>query len=395
MRILCLVIPHFAANVERQDEPGLKGQPLIIIQEGRAMDCSAEALDQGVRLGMKREGAEKLYPEALIRAADITRYEEAFERVLGVLAGVSPVVEAGGWGEAYVDISGQISRFGDEGILCQEVRRKLQREVGLTGMMGVAGNQFTSYVAACITGWGKALLLHPGMEGKFLAPLPVDLLPIHEEMREELRLLGIHTMGQFAQLPGEAVVARFGSQGRRAHQLAQGRDGRPLIPYQRPPVVEANLDFEPPLERDETLAWGVRELAHTCCQRLHHQGLSCQEVHLSLSFEDGSSHDAQRTLSGPTANPAVVEASAQELLAQLTCTERVTEGHLVLGRLRAEEGKQLGLGVVSRSTEVDLGRLVRPLVARFGTGPFCEGRVLDFSSPMAELRFTWQSWAKE
>jgi len=394
MRILCLVIPHFPASIERRDEPGLRGRLLLIVKDGRVMDCSPGALDQGVRVGMKIEGAENLCPEALVLAADITRYEGAFQRVLKVLAVVSPGVETGSWGEAYSDISGQSSRFGDETTLCREVGRRLYQETALQGKLGVAGNKFTSYVAAHITREGRALLIPPGTEQEFLAPLPADLLPLNQEMREELRLLGIRSMGQFAQLPAEAVLARFGPQGQTAHQLAQGQDRRPLIPCQSPQVVEARLEFEPPLEMNGMLAQAVGELVHTCCLRLHKRGQTCQEVRLILSFEDGSSRGAQRTLSGPTADPKMVDAGAQELMRSLSCAPRVMEACLVLGRLQAQRGKQLSLGMISQPAKVDLAHLVGPLAAKFGADRFYWSRVANPSSPMAERRFAWQRWAQ-
>ena len=260
------------------------------------------------------------------------------------------------------------------------------------GMMGVAGNKFTSYTAAWISRWGQALLLRPGTEREFLARLPVDLLPIDKEMIEELRLLGIRSMGQFAHLPRGAAMARFGPQGRKAQQLAQGRGEQPLIPYRSPLVVKAARQFEPPLEMDGTLAQAAGELAHTCCHRLRKRGLSCQKVQLILSFENGSLHSAQRTLDKPTADPEAAGAWAQELLIQLSCVERVTEVDVQLGRLQAQEGRQLGLGIISRPTEVDLTQLVHPLVTRFGVDRFYGGKVLNPSSPLAELRSSWQSW---
>jgi protein ImuB len=392
MRILCSLIPHFLVSLEQCDEPGLESRPLVIVQEGEVMDCSPGALDGGIRVGMRVERVEKLCPAALVRAADIARYERAFEKVIGVLTEVSPVVEAGKWGEVYVDVSAQASGFGGEGRLCREVGRRLVEEVGLAGMMGVAGTKFTSYAAAWIIRWGQALLLRPGTEQEFLARLPVDLLPADGEVIEDLKLLGVRSMGQFAQLPREAVLARFGPQGREAHQLAQGRDQRSLVPYRSPPVEEATRQFEPPLEMDETLVQAVGELAHACCERLRKRGLSCQKLQLILSSENGRAHSTQRTLSGPTAHPEIVGTSAQELLAQQSSVGRVAEAYMRLGMLQAQGGKQLNLRAISQPTEVDLARLVRPLATRFGADRFYGGRVLNSSSPLAELRFAWQGW---
>jgi nucleotidyltransferase/DNA polymerase involved in DNA repair len=391
MRILCSLIPHFPVSLQQCDEPRLEGRPLVIVQEGEVMDCSPEALDQGIRVGMRVERAEKLCPEALVRVADIARYERAFEKVIEVLAEVSPVVEAGKWGEAYADVSAQAPDLEGEGLLCREVGRRLGEEVGLTGMMGVAGTKFTSYAAAWIIRWGQALLLRPGTERDFLAQLPVDLLSADGDVIEELRLLGIRSMGQFAHLPRGAIMARFGPQGRKAHQLAQGRDRRPLVPYRSPPVEEAARQFEPPLEMDETLVQAVGELAHACCRRLRQRGFSCQKLQLILFSENGRAHSTQRTLSGPTAHPEIVGTSARELLSQHSPVGRVTEVYMRLGMLQAQEGKQLNLGAISRPTEVNLACLVRPLATRFGADRFCGGRVLNSSSPLAELRFAWQS----
>jgi len=365
---------------------------LVIVRRGEVMDCSPETLDQGIGMGMKVERAEKICPEALVRAADIARYERAFEKVIAVLAEVSPVVEAGKWGEAYADVSAQTSGLDDEGLLCREVGGRLKEEVGLTGMMGVAGTKFTSYAAAWVIRWGQALLLRPGTERDFLAQLPVDLLPTDGDVIEELRLLGIRSMGQFTQLPRGAIVTRFGPQGRKAHQLAQGRDRRPLIPYRSPPVEEAARQFEPPLEMDGTLVQAVGELARACCQRLHQRGLSCQKLQLILSSENGRAHATQRTLSRPTTHPEIVGTSARELLPQHSPVGRVTEVYMRLGMLQAQEGKQLNLGAISRPAEVNLDHLVRPLVTRFGADRFCGGRVLNSSSPLAEFRFAWQGW---
>lgn len=392
MRILCSLIPHFSVSLERCGSPELESRPLVIVQEGEVMDCSQEALDEGVRVGMRVERVDKLCPEALVRAADITCYERAFEKVIEILAEVSPVVEAGKWGEAYADVSSLTSGLEGEGLLCREVGRRLGEEMGVTGMVGVAGTKFASHAAAWIIRWGQALLLQPGTEQDFLAQLPVDLLPIDGEAIEDLRLLGIRFMGQFAQLPRGAVLTRFGPEGREAHQLAQGLDRRPLIPYRNPPVEEASRQFEPPLEMDGTLAQAVGELAHACCGRLRNRGLSCQEMQLVLSSENGRAYSTQRTLSGPTAHPETVGTSVQELLTQHFPVERVAEVYMRLGMLQDHGGKQLSLGAISQPTEVDLSRLVRPLATRFGADRFYGGRVLNPSSSPAELRFAWQGW---
>ena len=47
----------------------------------------------------------------------------------------------------------------------------------------------------------------------FLEPLPLDLLPLSPERREELSELGVKRLGELARLPGAAVADRLGADG--------------------------------------------------------------------------------------------------------------------------------------------------------------------------------------
>src|SRR5205085_2417055 len=74
---------------------------------------------------------------------------------------------------------------------------------------------------------GQVLIVSDDRTRRFLAPLPLTLLPLERERYEELEELGIRTIGQLAGLPGGAVAERLGPDGRHAWSLARGeRDGR-------------------------------------------------------------------------------------------------------------------------------------------------------------------------
>src|SRR5205823_3902151 len=70
---------------------------------------------------------------------------------------------------------------------------------------------------------------------EFLAPLPLDLLPLREEQQQELKELGVRRLGELAGLPGGAVAERLGPDGRRAWSLASGGERR-HVRGRRPPA---------------------------------------------------------------------------------------------------------------------------------------------------------------
>ncbi len=64
----------------------------------------------------------------------------------------------------------------------------------------------------------------------FLAPHPVDLLPIPLDVIEDLHRFGLHTLGDVAAMKQETLTGRFGPAGQRAWDLSLGRDHTPLAP---------------------------------------------------------------------------------------------------------------------------------------------------------------------
>src|SRR5438477_329615 len=59
----------------------------------------------------------------------------------------------------------------------------------------------------------------------FLAPLSVrNLLHLEPDVLQRLELLGLHTIGELAALPFNAVQAEFGPAGAHAWRLAHGKD---------------------------------------------------------------------------------------------------------------------------------------------------------------------------
>src|SRR5208283_2345597 len=94
--------------------------------------------------------------------------------------------------------------------------------------IGIAPNRFVARVAA-LTGRTCA----PGEEATFVAPMPLDVLPLDPQICERLKLLGIRTLGELAALPHGPFVRRFGPQSARWHALARGIDDLPLQPRAR------------------------------------------------------------------------------------------------------------------------------------------------------------------
>ena len=143
------------------------------------------------------------------------------------LQGVSDRVAGVELGIAYMGLNGLEALYGGEARLVTTLMNAVPQ--GLAPRVGVGDAKFPAYVAARTSQPLGATKVPPDPAG-FLAPQPVDLLPLPATLRAELRRFGLHTLGEVAAMKQEALTDRFGAAGRRAWELAQGIDLTPLIP---------------------------------------------------------------------------------------------------------------------------------------------------------------------
>lgn len=83
------------------------------------------------------------------------------------------------------------------------------------------------------------------------------------------------------------VRDRFGERGVRLHALAGGADSRPVLPRIPPPELTRQVDFEPPLELAEQVAFSSRSTADEFIAGLAAVNLVCTELRVTLFGEQG------------------------------------------------------------------------------------------------------------
>ncbi|MCX5987131.1 MAG: hypothetical protein NTX54_11625, partial [Chloroflexi bacterium] len=118
------------------------------------------------------------------------------------------------------------------------------------------------------TGLRSAMVVAPGTESVFLAPLPLTTLPLAFGVRRALGRLGIQTLGQFATLSPNAVMARYGAATRHAHALVTGQDTEPLRPVAPPLEARVTTTFEWEETDLDRLTFTLRTLAGQLIARL-------------------------------------------------------------------------------------------------------------------------------
>jgi nucleotidyltransferase/DNA polymerase involved in DNA repair len=203
---------------------------------------------------------------------------------------VSPV--AGAHGLWWVGASG-FDPVGGERALAVELLRVAKRWHPRP-RVAIAG----SCVAARAATWAGAsfdqqatdrTLVHvvpAGHDATYLAPAPLALVPMDEELRAALHALGLRTVGALAALTAEDVERRWGDAGIRAWRLARADDlRRPVLArVEMQPAVEVELAS--PSSTMEPVLFLVRAALDRLVQQLVAHGRAAAAVAITLTLDD-------------------------------------------------------------------------------------------------------------
>lgn len=374
MRVACVFISHFRIAVERQREPRLDGRPVVIgeTSDGRStvLECSPEAEAEGVRAGIPLRQAWGLARDAAFLPPDPVLYADVFEAVLQALETISPTVEPGAPGVAWLDVGGLFRHYPDDAALAEAVSVGVRAASGLLPSTGVGGGKFVAWAAAVTSAPGEVCVVPPGREATFLAPLSLDLLPCSPEVHRRLRLFGLETMADLAALPRGPLAAQFGPEGERLWRLASGHDDEPLRPRHREPVLSERISLPSPTAGREGLVIAARQLVGRLFRRPELRGRTARRLRLRFALVGGRSWEKTIVFKEATADrdqAVFVLKSALDAAAVPGAVEEVT---LELSGLAQEAGKQAGLWAAARgSRQVRLREAVQQLKARFGQSP--------------------------
>ena len=369
MKVACLLITHLRVKVEMRRHPDLKNIPAIIVERsrGRALVVDSTPFASGISPGMTLEEALSIQPEALVLEADEPHYRRVFAQVLASLQGVSDRVEGSELGTAYVRLDGLERLYGGEARLVNALLNAVPQ--GLAPRAGVAEAKFPAFVAARTSAPLRATRV-PIDAASFLAPHPVDLLPVPDDLRAALHRFGLHTMGDVASMTEEDLTDRFGASGRRMWRLSRGMDDSPVIPMEHIESIVEHTSLPFSSASLDLLLTVVDTLLARAFSQPSMRGRYAGMVMLECILEGGPTWTRDIPFKGGVGSRKRALSIIRSRLEEDHPTRAVEEVTVTLDDLAGESGTQLGL--LPEARESGKRRLVevdRGLRARTGGGP--------------------------
>jgi DNA polymerase-4 len=246
-KIVHIDMDAFYASVEQRDDPSLRGRPVVVAWKGaRSVVCAAsyEARKFGIRSAMPALRAERLCPSAVFVPPDFSRYRAVSKQVRGIFERHTDLIEPLSLDEAYLDVTENKLGLSSATAVATAIRDAIREETRLTASAGIAPNKFLAKIAS---DWRKPdgqFVIRPKQVDAFLLPLPVSKLHgVGRVMESKLAAIGIQTVGQLRALGAVELERRWGSWGRRLHELSCGIDDSAVVSERQTVQVSAEDTF--------------------------------------------------------------------------------------------------------------------------------------------------------
>ena len=254
LHIIHVDLDAFFAAVEQRDRPELRGKPIIVGGDPRSRGvvstCSYEARKFGVHSAMPLRTALGLCPQGIFVPVDGAKYQRVSREVMAVLRRFTPAVEQVSIDEAFLDVAGSEALFGTAPEIGRRIKAEVVAATELTVSVGVATNKLIAKVASDLRKPDGLVVVQPGEEAAFLAPLEIRRLwGIGPKTAERLHGLGIRTIGELAALPVETLARALGDHGGTLHDRALGIDADHRIGE----AAKFAVDVTDPAEIERTL----------------------------------------------------------------------------------------------------------------------------------------------
>ncbi|HEY8717293.1 DNA polymerase IV [Pengzhenrongella sp.] len=317
--ILHVDMDAFFASVELARRPHLRGKPVIVGGAERSVVLAAtyEARAFGVHSAMPMQIARRMCPQAVVVPPDMSAYRDVSTAVMEILSEVTTLVEQVSVDEAFLDVSGARRRLGPPTTIAVRIRERVQAAHGITCSVGIASTKFVAKLASEHAKPDGMLLIPRAATVDFLRTLPVGALwGVGERTQTALARWGLRTVAELADSDVATIQRAVGNvAGARLHDLAWGRDPRPVSPGRIEKSVGAEVTFAADVEDLAVVQTQALALADRCAARLRADEMVGRTVSIKVRTSDFRTLTRSRTLPTPTDVGREIYLVARELLA--------------------------------------------------------------------------------
>lgn len=222
----------FFVACEQARDPSLMGKCCAVggAERGIISSASYEARARGVYTPMPTARARRVCPELVLIPHTFGLYGRVSRRMFDLCETLTPVVQRNSIDEGYLDVAPCGCRsVADIEAAVRGLQSRIAAELSIPVSMGIAANRLVAQIASKLRKPRGFVVVLPGEEAAFLAPLPIGKLPgIGAKTEAALAVRGLKRVEDLFSRSEDELRATFGGGWRGVLAMARGEDDRPV-----------------------------------------------------------------------------------------------------------------------------------------------------------------------
>jgi DNA polymerase-4/DNA polymerase V len=299
----------FFASVEQALNHTLRGKVVVTgAERGAVTAVSVEGKRLGLGRGLSLREIRRACPSAVVVSSDYPSYGIFARRMYAIVRRSAPVVQEYSIDECFADITGLARPGRSYEDIAQDIKRELERALGITFGVGLAPSKVLAKVASKYRKPGGFTAIPKSGIDRYLAGLDVgQVWGIGPAMAQALRALGIRTALDFARQSPDWLRANRIARPYRAlwHEL-RGMSVAPVAEHssEPPASIIKSRTFSPPSADKEFVYSQLALNIERACARARRAGVLARRAGLHLKTQEFLYGRAELDLIVPTADHA-------------------------------------------------------------------------------------------
>ncbi len=340
-KIIHVDMDAFYASVAQMDNPELKGKPIAVGGGGTRGVISAasyEARKFGVKSAMTGRLAVKLCPDLIFVKTDFERYKTISKQVRAIFHDYTDLVEPLSLDEAYLDVTENKKGNPSATLIAEEIRTRIQNEIGLTASAGISINKFIAKVASDYNKPNGQKTVNPEDVIEFLEALDIrKFYGVGKVTAEKMYQLGIFTGLDLKSKSLDYLESHFGKSLRFYYEVVRGIHRSEVKPNRIRKSLAAERTFSENLSSEVFMLEKLDHIAEEVARRLQHSKVAGKTITLKIKYSDFTLQTRSKTIDYFISDKSLILEISKQLLYQEKLKNSVRLLGISLSNLNTEK----------------------------------------------------------
>ncbi len=270
-------------------------------RHGIVLAKSVPAKRYGINTAEPLAMARKKCPELLIIPPDFSQYVNCSNAFISYLEEVAPVVEQYSIDEAFCDMTGTTTLYGEPIAFAHKMKDEIFHRYGFTVNIGISTNKLLAKMASDFEKPNKVHTLFPDEIATKMWKLPVnELFSVGKSTATKLISLGFHTIGDIARCDKALLVSHFKKHGETIWNYANGIDNGEMTRTSATKSYGNSITLSYDVTDEATARMIILSLCETVGARIRADKSYISVVSVNTTDSEFNQQSRQCTLTQPT-----------------------------------------------------------------------------------------------